>query len=60
MILLENEKVDIRITGKNTFQGSYRLMRGFHVLAKGGERSMIASISGTVTRIWDFWKSCTR
>jgi hypothetical protein len=42
---------DIRTTGEGSFQKTYRLIRGFHVLAKGGERSMIASISGTVTTI---------
>jgi hypothetical protein len=29
----------------------YRLIRGVHVLAKGGERSIIPNISATVTRI---------
>jgi hypothetical protein len=32
-------------------QRPYRLIREAHVLAKGGERSIIANISGTVTRI---------
>ena len=33
---------------------TYRLILGVHVRAKGGDRSIIASISGTVTRIWQF------
>ena len=41
----------VRTNDERVFQKTYRLIRGIHVLAKGGERSIIASISGTVTRI---------
>ena len=41
----------VRKNDERVFQKTYRLIRGIHVLAKGGERSMIANISGTVTRI---------
>lgn len=39
---------------------SHRLILGVHDLARGGERSIVANISGTVTRIWQFWGLCTR
>jgi hypothetical protein len=37
--------------GNSIPQRPHRLIRDAHVLAKGGERSIIANISGTVTRI---------
>jgi hypothetical protein len=39
---------------------NYLFIRGVHTLAKGGDKSIIANISGTVTNIWQFCGLCTR
>ena len=37
-----------------------RFILGVQTFARGGDRSMIENISGTVTRIWHLWGSFKR